>query len=187
MNTPPSDKPAGPAPIKIWSFWAGEQQKLEIIASGLDKFPISQWCMGADKKTGVALNEIGQRLCLLNVEEDMLHRRLFNFTDFLGSEIVEDGYVLASTMGAPVVARKSSEGTVKMVAFKLVLRAPQPIPAGAPDRVIHIVKFLAKESSRGSEAHKVALDRAEHWHRLVMAFLHIEGLRKNPLPTPAGG
>lgn len=183
-------------PVKMWSFWAGEPQKKSTIAAGLTDFYPTQWCFGADKLSGVALDESAQILCLLRVVGDQLHRRLFAYHDILGSEVVEDGYIVSSTSGSAgsgrggqgslpqgLSQRLRTGETIGLLAFKLVLNAiANSSETGTPDTLIHIVKFICKPTTRGSSAHQAALDKADHWHRLILAFLHIEDLKNRPLP-----
>src|SRR5690606_38470560 len=89
--------------VKIWPFLSSESQKLQHALSGLGDFLATQSCLGADKRSGLAIDESTKKLCLLKISGEKnnakIERNIFRYPDILGSEVIEDGYIVASTSG----------------------------------------------------------------------------------------
>jgi hypothetical protein len=192
---------------KPWPLLTGEQQKLKHSLSGLDSFHATQACLGSEQQTGLAIDERTKKICLIQVEKQAIHRRLIPYIDLLGAEVIEDGYGLSSTFesvgectaqraisqSATSATRASSfallpnrqkAAKVTVIALKLTLR--EPISNDTTVGVsllnpVHVVKFLSKETPRGSTAHRAALDKANHWYKLILTLLHLESLRNTSL------
>jgi hypothetical protein len=183
--------------VKIWPFLSGESQKMNHALSGLGDFLATRTCFGSDKRSGLAIDEGTRKLCLLKISDTKIERHIFRYADILGCEIVEDGYIIASTSGLNAglpSLRQTPRGlnnhareshSVELVALKLVFNAVAPISQGDnPDdteqpkeTMIHIVRFLHKSTSRQSNAHKAALAKANDWYRLIMALMQLTSIQ----------
>jgi hypothetical protein len=183
--------------VKIWPFLSSESQKMSHALSGLGDFLATQSCLGSGKRSGLAIDEGSRKLCLLKISDTKIERHIFRYPDILGCEIVEDGYIVASTSGLNAglpSLRQSPRGlnnhartshSVELVALKLVFNAIEPIPQSdnsssteqPKETLIHIVRFLHKSTPRDSGAHKAALAKANDWYRLIMALMQLVSIQ----------
>jgi hypothetical protein len=167
--------------------------------SGLGDFLATKSCLGSGKRTGLAIDEGSRKLCLLKISDTKIERHIFRYPDLLGCEIVEDGYIVASTSGLNAglpALRQPPRGlnnharashSVELVALKLVFNACEPISqsdnsSGAEqpkETLIHIVRFLHKSTPRDSNAHKAALATANDWYRLIMALMQLVSIQSS--------
>lgn len=171
---------------------------MQHALSGLSDFSATQSCLGSGRRTGLAIDENARNLCLLKITDTQIERRIFLYRDLLGSEVVEDGYIIASTSGrgtglppsnqvsAERISRSHSSHDVELVALKLILnevgRDEQQVEDGDSSRqpgetLVHIVRFLHKSTPREGQAHRSALTKAHDWHRLILALMHIVSIQ----------
>lgn len=198
---PPSVAPPDLSPpfstVKPWPMLSGDSQKMKHALSNLGDFLATKSCLGSGKRTGLAIDEGSRKLCLLKISDTKIERHIFRYSDILGCEIVEDGYIIASTSGLSAGVsslRQPPRGlnnhartshSVELVAFKLILNAVVPIATSnnadsteqPKETAIHIVRFLHKSTSRESVAHKAALTQANDWYRLMMALMQLVSIQ----------
>lgn len=183
--------------VKIWPFLSGDSQKMNHALSGLGDFLATKSYLGSGKRSGLAIDEGSRKLCLLKISDTKIERHVFRYDELLGCEVVEDGYIIASTSGLNAglpPLRQSPRGlnnhartshAVELVALKLVFNAVAPVTPNnnsnraeqAKETLIHIVRFLHKSTPRDSGAHKAALAKANDWYRLIMALMQLVSLQ----------
>ena len=179
--------------VRIWPFLSGESQKLNHALSALGDFLPTQACLGSGKRSGLAIDEGSRQLCLLKISDTKIERHIFRYADILGCEIVEDGYIIASTSGLNAglpALRQPPRGlnnhartshSVELVALKLVFNAVEQTihrdnsndTQQPGETLVHIVRFLHKSTPRQSSTHKAALAKANDWYRLIMALMQL--------------
>ncbi len=183
--------------VKIWSFLSTDSQKMNHALNGLGDFLATKSCMGSGKRSGLALDEGTHKLCLLKISDTKIERHIFRYADILGCEIVEDGYIIASTSGLNAglpALRQPPRGlsnhartshSVELVALKLVLNAVAPVNKSdnsnsteqPKETLVHIVRFLHKSTARESSTHKSAIAHVNDWYRLIMALMQLTSIQ----------
>jgi hypothetical protein len=156
--------------VKKWPLWATDERKIQIALAGLEGFTASRWFLSSDGSTGFAIDESNDQVCVIQAEKEVVHRQVFSYRDVLGAEVIEDGFILATTSGpvggtarAATAAPRSQR--VQSLAVKIVINNRTTL--------IHLIKFLYKEHQRGSSSHQASRARAFDCYNLMVAIINL--------------
>lgn len=148
-------------------------QKTESVY--VDGFIPTQQIAGIDKVTGIAIDEVHKKLCLVRyrfpsawaVGQDGVYGLVWEpassivlrYGDILSVEVFEDT--------AP------SQG----VSTNVVLRVELHIIVKKTATPTHTIVFLDRRTSANSVDHRAAMAQARHWHGVLQAAIHASEVR----------
>lgn|GEM_PF-2332711 len=151
---------------------------MEAALGKLDGFRVTQKFLGCDGRSGIALDEGNERLCLLLVSGTpaKIALRILRYDEVVSVELFEDGTSVSRTeraaqaggllvgglllggVGALVGGLSAPTATtrkVRLIELRMVLD-----DTAAP---LHDVRFLRGETARGSAEHNAAMTEGRKW------------------------
>lgn len=152
--------------------WAKRLQTTEPVL--VDGFPPTQQVMGIDRKTGVAIDEVHRKLCLVH------YRRPAEPGQHKGA------YTLLWDQGASVVLRYGDILAVEVFedmaphehrSTNIILRVELHIIVKSTAAPTHTVLFLGSSALANSAEHRAAVKQARRWHGVLQAAIHASEVR----------
>jgi hypothetical protein len=156
-----------------------KQEEFHRAVEILPGFNATQEVMGADGKTGLAVDEQHRTVCLIYREPTgSFLRNVLDYKDLFSSELVEDGVEVrktsrASQLGGALVggALLGGVGVIvgglsgKTKAMSKVTRLDLKIVVNDSAKPLHVINFLHFPSGadRSGFLFKAANERAQHW------------------------
>lgn len=141
----------------------------------VDGFPPTQQVMGVDRMTGLAIDEVHRKLCLvrcprpgaLEVGQDAAYGPVWKpasstvvrYGDILSVDVFEDA--------AP--SQRISTNVILRVELHVIVKN-----TAAPT---HTVLFLDSRVFANSAEHRAAMKQARHWHGVLEAAIHASEMR----------
>ena len=161
---------------------AKNQKEAELFTSTMKDFLPTQKIIGSDAKTGIALDESREKICLFYRHNGSLASRIASYNEIISSEIVEDGTtitksgasvgralvggVLLGGVGAVVgglSGKKESSEKINKIELQIIMNDTT--------RPIHRVNFLSRPSEKDESFYKNAMEKALHWHGLIRVLI----------------
>lgn len=172
-----------------------KRAKLKGLISAQADFRVTHALVGADLRTGIAIDDGGRKVCLAALPDTA---RVYRFEDVLSCELFEDGRSISKAVrssqalgaiigglalgGVGVVAgglsgARKTVDTVTRIDLRLVVNDLQ-----SP---MHDVRLLDAEAKRGGFVHRSVSDKARFWAGLFEVI--IEGSRGAAAQAQARG
>lgn len=161
-----------------------EKRKTEAQLGRVAGFVASQKLMGTDGRTGIAVDEQHDSLCLLTLRQGKLSQRVVPRQGVLSVEVFEDGESVTRTVRSSQVmsalagkifygdtgaiigglsGKTRTEGRVSQIDLRLVVN-----DTAAP---LHDVSILDTDVPKGGIRYNEAMNRARHWHGIVEVLI----------------
>lgn len=161
---------------------------LELVSR--DDFTVSQFYLGEDGRSGIAIDGSETRIALPELVGDEGQIRVINYNDILSSELYIDGETVTKTergsqIGGALIGgimfggvgavigglsgSKRSADEVRNIDLRLIVRDSQ--------QPVHDVKFLDGKilidgkTNKRSNKYKESLSQARHWHGLIEVLI----------------
>lgn len=159
-------------------------------------FSATQKIMGCDGNSGVAIDEVREKIGLISNELNQASIRIISYRDLLSSEIFEDNSTITKTsrssqLGGALIGgvalggvgaiigglsgRTKTSVKIKHVALRLTINDTL--------NPIHDITFQNVEGNKGGLIHAPAMTKARHWHGLCEVLIKradIEYMNSNP-------
>jgi len=169
-----------------------KRHSMSSAIARLQGFQASQEFLGADSKTGMALDEARRQVCLVAFGSPS-EARVLSYDEIIQAEVLEDGEAVTSTSGASQVGRgvvggalfgpvgllagvlsaaKTSSTKVNRLDLKLVLADTA--------RPVHIINFLVGPKQKSDSVYKAAEKEVRAWHGRMLALI-----RQSQVVAPA--
>lgn len=150
----------------------------------LKDFSATQKFVGLDGKSGLAIDERREKICLIYHWRQNVTARVISYMDLLASEIFEDGVTVTKTVrssqiggaliggvalggvGAIIGGLSGSKQTSDKVR-KIDLR----LTVNNTTNPIHDVNFLNLPTKKNSILYKQAIQNARHWQGLIEVLI----------------
>jgi hypothetical protein len=163
------------------SIAAQKKKDIKETLDQLSDFKASQYIIGNDGESGLAIDERRRKVCLIKYN---VGNMVISYKDLLASEIYEDGLSVTKTsrtsqVGSALVGgllfggvgavigglsgKTSTSDKIKRIDLRLTVNSTQ-----SP---IHDVNFLNTEGERGGLIYNEAIQKARHWHGLVEVLI----------------
>lgn len=155
---------------------SNKQKEVGSIIANLQNFTTAYEYLGSDGNSGIAIDEIQSKVCLLSRSGNGLSHRIFEHKDILSSELFEDGEILTKTVRSSQVigtavggvllggvgavigglsGKKVEKGKIKRIELRLVVNDPA--------NPVHDICFLHNEIKRDGTIYKTVSDKARQW------------------------
>ncbi|GIK24692.1 MAG: hypothetical protein BroJett006_09380 [Betaproteobacteria bacterium] len=152
--------------------------------SAIPDFAATWKIMGNDAKTGLAIDEHRNLVCLIDNHQSNMSYRIVPYKDLLSCEIFEDGSTVTKTMrtsqigGALVGAlalggvgaiigglsgKTKTTGKIKRVDLRITVNDTQ--------NPHHDVNFISHETQKGGIVYDHAIKEARQWHGLIEVLI----------------
>ncbi|MFE1242953.1 SHOCT domain-containing protein [Fictibacillus sp. NPDC058756] len=177
-----------------------KSQKIYEATRSLNDFKVTQRFTSYDSEMTLLLDEDSKKLCLIYTSNQS--KEIYNYSDILSSEILEDGVtvintsrssqiggaliggVLAGGVGAIIgglSAQKTSTNKVNKVDLKIIVNNTK-----SPYKLINIlttndidINGNPSPIERDSQKYKDAMNNANHWHNLISVLIKQADLEDN--------
>jgi hypothetical protein len=148
-------------------------QKIEQVQ--VDGFPPTQEVMGIDKMTGIAIDEVHRKLCLVRcprpgagaVGQDGVYTPVW---EPASSTVVRYGDILSVDVFEDTAPSQS-------YSTNIILRVELHVIVKNTAAPTHTVLFLDSRVFANSAEHRAAMKQARHWHGVLEAAIHASEMR----------
>jgi hypothetical protein len=155
-------------------------------------FNLTSYILGADKKSGVAIDEKASKVCLIAGRRDMCQFTVIPHTGILSSEVFEDGNTITKhstsrssqiqgallgglVLGGPGAIIGGLSGKQTSSTSNVVRKVDLRLIVDIPNKPIHDVSFLCTPCDRDGlldgSIYNQALKSARHWHGLMSILM----------------
>lgn len=167
----------------VYSISQRKKAMLDTLTS-LPGFEASQSYMGEDGNSGVAIDDINRKICLINYDGDNIKTRIISYRDVLSTELLVDGNELVRTsrtsqIGGAILGgiiaggvgaiigglsgSKTSTQKVKNISLLVVVNdSSEPT---------HLINFLDSECKKDSFLYRNSIGQARHWQSLISVLI----------------
>ena len=157
---------------------------LEKKINSLNDFSVSQKVMGEDGNSGIAVDEISEKVCLIAQGTRGIELDVLSYRDILSSEIYEDGETITKTargsqlagaligglalggVGA-IIGGLSGKTTSSGKVNKIDLR----ITVNSTENPIHDINFMNVEGKKNGLIYNAAMEQVRHWHGVMEVLI----------------
>jgi len=161
-----------------------DRSRLKSAAKSIPDFTPSLQVMGADGRTGLAVDQVRRKVCLLAKEGGRIETRVVRFADVLGVETIEDGVSITQASVGSMAGRALAGGVVfgplgavvggltgKKKSKNSVSRLDLRVAIRDLSRPMHIVSFMNIEASRSSSLYKKSERSLAEWRCRMEALV----------------
>lgn len=160
------------------------RKAMDAQLDNIENFSASQKFIGMDGKTGIAIDEQRNKICLINHLNKKIHTCFLEYKDLLAAEIFEDGITVTKTvrssqMGSALIGglalggvgaligglsgKKESVGKVKKIDLRLTVNITS--------RPLHDISFLDDDTKKDGIHYRQVMQQVRHWHGLMEVLI----------------
>jgi len=161
-----------------------KKEAMETIVKSLQDFTPTQQVMGVDGKSGIAVDELRKKVCLITNNDNTVSQRIISYCDILSVELFEDGTsvtktVRSSQVGGAVVGglilggvgavigglsgKTETSGKIKRIDLRLIVNDTK-----AP---LHDITFMDMEYKKDGFLYKLSINQARLWHGIIEVLI----------------
>jgi hypothetical protein len=169
----------------IQSILAGQQKgEMEAHLGVLPDFTASQMIMGCDGKSGIAVDEVRQKLCVIRRENGQILERILFPVELVSVELFEDGSSVTKTMRSSQIGGALIGGIAmggvgaiigglsgKTVTSNKIKRVDLRLVVDDTVSPLHDVTFMNVEGNKNGLIHTHAMSQARHWHGILEVLI----------------
>jgi len=151
------------------------KEEMEEELAKISDFSFTQKVMGNTGKTGIAIDEVHNKVCLITHKGESISLYTIPFKDLLASEIFEDGVMVArssrsghvgegdAVLGGLSGAQRPS-AKVTTIDFRLTVNRT--------DLPTHDISFMNNKCERREGFYKIAMQDVRHWYGVINELMH---------------
>ena len=181
----------------VWGIIEGIKTRrrvseMEEKLNGLKNFNATQKVMSVDGKTGLAIDEKGKKICLIEYDNGNIALDTMPYKDVLASEISENGNTVtrssrSSQVGGALIGGLALGGvgaiigglSGKTVSSDNVQRIDLHLIVNRTNSPVHSISFFETMGGdddsgikKSSAAYQEIMQEVRHWHSLLQVIIH---------------
>ena len=188
----------------IQSILAGQQKgEMEAHLGNLTDFTASQMIMGCDGKSGIAVDEVRQKLCVIRRESGQISERILFPVELVSVELFEDGNSVTKTLRSSQIGGALIGGIAmggvgaiigglsgKTMTSNKIKRVDLRLVVDDTVSPLHDVTFMNVEGNKNGLIHTHAMSQARHWHGILEVLIkradaEVRSAAASTLSTPS--
>ena len=158
----------------------------KVLALNVENFRATQQIISADRNVGLALDENGKKVCLVDNHSSTESCRVLLCKDLLSSEIFQDGETITSSVrssdigsalvggflfgGAGAVVGGLS-GKTKSSNTEIVHKISLRLIVNDTKNPLFEIDFLNTQTNKKDLRYQDAMQKARHWHGLIEVLI----------------